>query len=105
MPLTPLSSGTVQWDGFIRMRDASQTERVRRFISQALTQLGETDADEIRETILIRDGYYCGRRFEAQAGAAIWFVEENQVKVFRADGTVALVLEADALHEERRAAA
>lgn len=87
------------------MQDASMTERVRRFVSQALAELGRADAEEIRETILIRDGYYCGWRFETDAGAAIWFVEENQVKVFRADGTIAQVLETQAPPEERRAAA
>ena len=64
------------------------TERVRRFVSQALTQPGQADAGELRESILIRDGYYCGRRFESDAGAAIWFVEENQVKMYRADGSM-----------------
>ncbi len=81
------------------------TERVRRFVSQALAQLGQADAGEMRESILIRDGYYCGRRFETDAGAAIWFVEENQVKVYRADGSMTQVLDADAPLEERRAAA
>lgn len=87
------------------MHDASMTERVRRFVSQALAQLGQADAGEMRESILIRDGYYCGRRFETDAGAAIWFVEENQVKVYRADGSMTQVLDADAPLEERRAAA
>ena len=87
------------------MQGASKTEQVRRFVFQALARLGRANADEIRETILVRDGYYCGWRFETDAGAAIWFVEENQVKVFRADGTIAQVLETQAPLEERRAAA
>lgn len=87
------------------MHDASTTERVRQFVSQVLAQIGRAEADEIRETILIRDGYYCGRRFETGAGAAIWFVEENQVKVYRADGSMAQVLDADERIHERRAAA
>ena len=87
------------------MHDASMTERVRRFVSQALAQLGQADAGEMRESILIRDGYYCGRRFETDAGAAIWFVEENQVKVYRADGSMSQVLDAGAPREARRAAA
>ena len=89
----------------LMMHDASMTERVRRLVSQVLAQIGRADSDEIRETILIRDGYYCGRRFETDVGAAIWFVEENQVKVFRADGSMAQVLDADGQLHERRAAA
>jgi hypothetical protein len=87
------------------MPEASATERVRQLVSHALSRLGPTEPQELRETILIRDGYYCGRRFEADAGAAVWFVEENQVKVYRADGTVAQVLDAGSPVEERRAAA
>jgi hypothetical protein len=64
-----------------------------------------TDMSKMRESILIRDGYYCGRRFETDAGAAIWFVEENQVKVYRADGSMTQVLDTDAPLDERRAAA
>ena len=87
------------------MHDASVTESVRRLVSQTFAQLGQIEQGEIRETILIRDGYYCGRRFETDAASAVWFVEENQVKVYRADGTVVHVLEPDAVLVSSRAAA
>lgn len=87
-----------------KMHEASVTERVRRLVSQAFARLGHVEPAEIHETILIRDGYYCGRRFEADSATAVWFVEENQVKVFRADGTVAQVLEPEAAMASSRAA-
>lgn len=68
---------------------------VRHLVAEALTRVAGADADSIRESILIRDGLYCGRRFEAAAGYAIWFVEENQVKVFERTGRVVDVLQLD----------
>jgi len=38
---------------------------------------------------MINDGFYCGRKFAFGPYTAIWFVEENQIKVFNPDGTVA----------------
>ena len=87
------------------MHDASVTEGVRRLVAHAFDQLGQAEGGEIRETILIRDGYYCGRRFETDSASAVWFVEENQVKFYRADGTVAQVLAPETLAPSVRAAA
>jgi len=87
------------------MHVASVTESVRRVVSQAFARLGHVEPAEIRETILIRDGYYCGRRFETDAATAVWFVEENQVKVYRADGTIAQVLDPGSIGSTRQAAA
>jgi hypothetical protein len=59
-----------------------------------------------RETILIRGGNYCGRRFEAEQGHAIWFVEEDQVKFVDAAGRVVRVVDhVSSLGRELRAAA
>jgi hypothetical protein len=34
------------------------------------------------ESLLIRDGVYCGHRFRRQQYEAVWFVDENQVKFY-----------------------
>jgi hypothetical protein len=47
----------------------------------------------IEESIMIRQGVYCGRRFQAATGYAIWFVEENQIKVFEDGGRLVDVLQ------------
>jgi hypothetical protein len=82
------------------------TEFVRNLVAQTFTQLGVDGRDELRETILIRDGNYCGRRFEAEGGAAVWFVEEGQIKFYGTDGSVIRVIDAEAAPaaELRRAA-
>jgi len=44
----------------------------------------------------MHDGHYCGRRFEAEGAHAVWFLEENQIKVVGNDGRTK-VLAADGL--------
>lgn len=48
---------------------------------------GETAVDPsiASESILIRQEHYCGRRFRTETHQAIWFIEEDQIKVFTAD--------------------
>jgi hypothetical protein len=75
------------------MHHAQLTESVRCLVVEAFAELGTVSSSDIRETILIRDGGYCGRRFENDQAAAVWFVEEDQLKVFRADGTIHRVLQ------------
>jgi uncharacterized phosphosugar-binding protein len=76
-----------------RMHHAQLTESVRRRVAETFARLGGQPAAELRETILIRDGAYCGRRFESPQGSAIWFVEEDQLKFYHSDGSVARILE------------
>ena len=75
------------------MSHADLTMTVHGCVHQILAELDLDAGKELRETILIRGGNYCGRRFEAEGGHAIWFVEEDQLKFFRADGSVARVVE------------
>lgn len=71
------------------------TERIRRVIHDVFREMGATDSEPITETILIRGGYYCGRRFLCDGFEAIWFVEENQIKFYGRDGAVARITKAD----------
>jgi hypothetical protein len=75
------------------MNHAEATESVRHLIAGVFHQLRLSDDDAPRESLLIRDGNYCGRRFEADRGHALWFFEEDQVKVFGEDGRVRQVIE------------
>lgn len=78
------------------MHHAELTEFVRRRIALVFAELGDSSAGDLRESILIRDGSYCGRRFEANCGHAIWFVEENELKLYDQSGAIIRVLEPDA---------
>jgi hypothetical protein len=67
-------------------------DSIRLQIQQIFDRLAGTSAP-FTESILIRDGYYCGRRFESEVAYAVWFLEENQIKVHGPDGSVIKVLE------------
>ena len=68
------------------MTHAQATERVRQLVTDAFASLGVAHPDQFRESILMHGGHYCGRRFEAAGAHAVWFVEENQIKVVTNDG-------------------
>lgn len=69
------------------MTNPHSLDRVRKYIDAWRTQNG-VDAGEMRESILIRSGAYCGRRFQFGEYFAIWFVEEEELKISQADGQV-----------------
>lgn len=61
-------------------------ERIRAAIRAQLTALGVSDLSTFNETILIRNGLYCGRKYRCQSHHAVWFLEENEVKFFGPGG-------------------
>ena len=87
------------------MSHAQVTDTVRRIVAETFVAVGLSDGGEAQETILIRDGAYCGRRFDGSRGHAIWFVEEEQIKFFRADGSLACAIEAITTSHSMRVAA
>lgn len=64
------------------MSVTSPIERMREAISHQLHALGAQEINSIHETLLIRNGLFCGRKFECNGHTVIWFVEEDQVKFF-----------------------
>ncbi len=68
------------------MNHAVAPQRVRELIHQTLVAHGaRTDSPE-EESLLIRDGAYCGHRISVDGFRAVWFIEEDQVKFFDPDG-------------------
>ena len=74
------------------MSTRSSTDAVRDLIKQTFKQLGLSTDEPLRETILIRDGHFCGRRFCQKESQAIWFVEENEIKFYDDSGTFVKVV-------------
>lgn len=74
------------------MGHATVVEQVRDLVRQQFLTLSIPTEAGIEETILIRDGFYCGRRFTVAQAHAIWFCEEDQLKLYGADGAVIVVL-------------
>lgn len=67
------------------MQHTQLTQQVRDLVHSELGQLGMGE-EEPHETILLANGHYAGRRFEAACGTAIWFLEEGQLKVYGENG-------------------
>jgi hypothetical protein len=49
------------------------------------------------ESILIRDGFYCGRRFDLGSHRAVWFLEEDELKIYSRQGDLECVLSGEEL--------
>lgn len=52
-------------------------------------------ADPRGEATLIQDGYFCGRRFRFPLHQAVWFVEEDEVKIRDFQGNLLAKLRGD----------
>lgn len=68
------------------MTNSQRLSIVRRLLESWWRERQPGAAEEMRESILIRDGYYCGRRFLCGSLSAVWFAEEDQIKLFDQDG-------------------
>lgn len=88
------------------MTNSQRLSVVRRLLESWWRERQPDAAEEIRESILIRDGYYCGRRFIYGALSAVWFAEEDQIKLYDQDGQLSESLAIEAFREsvQRRAA-
>jgi hypothetical protein len=52
----------------------------------------------LRESILIRKEFYCGRSFHTAAHQAVWFIEEDELKIYRNNGELLCVLSGDQIN-------
>lgn len=62
---------------------------------QPAKELGPDGSLICRESMLIRDEFFCGRKFHARHYTAVWFIEEDVLKIYRADNSLELVLRGD----------
>ncbi len=81
----------------------SHLQRTRAFIEQVFQQLDKYTTLPLREVALIRDGQYCGHRFTSRELTAVWFFEEDQVKIYGSDHRL-LQVETTTVETQRRAA-
>jgi hypothetical protein len=73
-------------------------DQIRSLICQTFAEHGSAADRTLRETVLIRDGYFCGRRFEADGLHAVWFTEESEIKFYDRSGAVLRVVGLSAAH-------
>ncbi len=64
------------------MNATTPVEKIRLVVAQQLSQLGATGTDSVGESILIRNGLFCGRKFQCSGYHVVWFIEEDEIKFF-----------------------
>ncbi|MBL9124551.1 MAG: hypothetical protein JNG90_13030 [Planctomycetaceae bacterium] len=79
-------------------------DRVRQLVIESLPDYGVADSELVAETLLLRDGYYCGRSFIFDSIRAVWLAEAGQVKFFADDGRWLGTLELEENAPRRKAA-
>lgn len=79
-------------------------QRIRKLVAEHFNRCGADSTARLEETLLIRDGFYCGRRYRLDGWQAVWFVEENQIKVYDQEGVLVLSQDDALLCEQLRAA-
>lgn len=67
---------------------STPVERVRQTICTHLAKLSNHTIPSLHETILIRNGLYCGRKFQAEGYEVVWFIEEDEIKFFSPCGNL-----------------
>lgn len=87
-----------------RMSQISTTRSafLRIYIAESLLRFGANPSMQTSETLLIRDGSYCGQRFRRGDYQAVWFVDEDQVKFYGPNGEVLDVVHPSEVSGESR---
>ncbi|TWU48715.1 hypothetical protein Poly51_46170 [Rubripirellula tenax] len=60
----------------------------------------DSDGPQIQtESVLIRDEFFCGRRFRAATHRAVWFIEEDTLKIFDNQNVLQTVMRSGEIDE------
>lgn len=62
--------------------ETTPVERIRHAVIGHLSRLSGFPLPAPQESILIRNGLYCGRKFVWQGYEVVWFQEEDEIKFF-----------------------
>lgn len=83
-------------------------------IAEQLDSFGAQPSQSVSEAILIRDGLFCGRKFQRDGYEVVWFIEEDEIKFFspcgellKATSAIACIRQYEGRqvqHDQRRAA-
>jgi hypothetical protein len=83
------------------MGNVLRLDRIRSIIRHTFVELGGLEDQLPQETMLIRNGFFCGRRFDIDGLQAVWFTEEDEIKFFGRSGSLERVISLDPDSEER----
>ena len=86
------------------MQEPYLSKAVRSHIEGLFADHGARADERIQETLLIADGFYCGRRYSCGQMQAIWLVKKGELEFYGADGTVEKTVLSDITEPFQRAA-
>ncbi|MCM2373042.1 hypothetical protein [Aporhodopirellula aestuarii] len=69
------------------MTPSQKLARARNCVYAFCQEQFPEDETQLRDSIFINDGFYRGRRFRGEKVSAIWFAEEDQLKIHSLDGS------------------
>jgi len=84
------------------MTNSQRLSSVRSALRQWISERQPDAADlheAASEAMLIRDGFFCGRRFRFTNYQAVWFLEEDELKIRDAQGSVLAMLVASEIDQ------
>ena len=93
------------------MTNSQRLATVRNRLTRWIAESGDSNADGsglsgsgvgdkiVRETMLIREEFYVGRRFYAGSHSAVWFIEEDELKIFGPENELLSVLSSAQIDE------
>ncbi|WP_442507086.1 hypothetical protein SH528x_005983 [Novipirellula sp. SH528] len=87
------------------MTNSQRLETVRTRLCQWINDQGEAAGQEnahstiLSESLLIRDGFFCGRCFRTEAFRAVWFIEEDQLKIYSNSGNLECVFDSNEIDQ------
>ncbi|HBE71769.1 MAG TPA: hypothetical protein DDW52_26800 [Planctomycetaceae bacterium] len=64
------------------MSQVIDAEKVRGYAAHTLASFGAKGIEQMHESILIRSGLFCGRKYQCDGYHGVWFIEENEIKFF-----------------------
>jgi len=73
------------------MTNSQRLDAIRGYLKRWFATQTDGQPWEASESILIREGFYCGRCFHLPGFRAVWFFEEDEVKVSRLSGELLAV--------------
>jgi hypothetical protein len=88
------------------MTNSQRLSSVRNAVRMWIAERHADTSDVIEpasEAMLIRDGFFCGRRFRFQNYHAVWFLEEDELKIRDLDGNAVVLLATDEIDRLARA--
>lgn len=77
---------------------------VRQRVVQAIEERGLGASTLIGETVLVRGGYYAGRRFVFEDLEAVWLIDSDRIALVANDGELLPPIELNADASQRPAA-